>query len=292
MFEFAVRNLILYFKDKTAVLLSFLAEFIVVGLYILFIRDNLLEQFVHIKNADLLMDVWMIAGVLGITSVTTTMGAYGIMVEDKVKKIQKDFMISPINREALLIGYMLSAVIIGLLMTIVLFLFCGIYVVQAYNVWIGTGYLVFLFCIILVNTMANSSMVLFLVAFIRSSNALASCCTIVGALIGFLTGIYLPIGNLPESVQWMVKCFPVSHGVVLLRQILLEPLLEDSFAGMQVQMVSEFMEFMGIRYTYRDSFIAVKTSIIILFITGIGFLFLTILKYRFENGCGKSKIKN
>ena len=91
MFDFAIRNLLLYFKDRTAVLLSFLAEFIVIGLYILFIRDNLLEQFSGIQNVDVLMDVWMIAGILGITSVTTTMGAYGIMVDDKVKKIEMDF---------------------------------------------------------------------------------------------------------------------------------------------------------------------------------------------------------
>ena len=46
MFNLAYRNLLLFFKDKTTVFLSFLAEFIVIVLYILFIRDNLIENFV------------------------------------------------------------------------------------------------------------------------------------------------------------------------------------------------------------------------------------------------------
>ena len=76
MIDFALRNLVLFFKDRTAVILSFLAEFIVVGLYILFIRKNMITSFAQIKGIELLMDTWMIAGILGITSVTTTMGAY------------------------------------------------------------------------------------------------------------------------------------------------------------------------------------------------------------------------
>ena len=87
MFILAGRNLTLVFRDKAVVCLSFLAEAIVIVLYILFIRDNLLKQFPDVENIKLLLDVWMIAGVLGITAMTTTMGAYGIMVEDRAKGI-------------------------------------------------------------------------------------------------------------------------------------------------------------------------------------------------------------
>ena len=102
MLHFGLRNLLLFFKDKTTLFLSFLAEFIIVGLYLLFIRDNLISGFSQIKDVELLMDVWMISGVLGITSVTTTMGAYGIMVDDRAKKISRDFATSPIRKFSLL----------------------------------------------------------------------------------------------------------------------------------------------------------------------------------------------
>jgi multidrug/hemolysin transport system permease protein len=69
--------------------------------------------------------------------------------------------------------------------------------------------------LILLSTFTNTSIVLFITSFFKSNNAFATASTIIGTLIGFLTGIYLPIGQLPDVVQWVVKVFPVSHSAVL-----------------------------------------------------------------------------
>lgn len=278
MFNFAYRNLILFLKDKTAVVLSFLAEFIMVGLYILFLRDNLIASFAQIKNTQFLMDVWMIAGILGVTSVTTTMGAYGIMVDDKAKKIDRDFWTSPIQKRSVLGGYMLAAVVIGIFLSVFIFLISQIYILHEYRVKLGADTMALIYGILILNTISNSSMVLFLVSFLKSSNALASCCTILGALIGFLTGIYLPIGNLPEEVQWVVKCFPVSHGVALLRQALMEPFMIESFGGIKTERALQFTEYMGIQYTNDGSFMPKKSNVVILVVTTIICFIATILK--------------
>ncbi len=278
MFDFAFRNLALFFKDKTAVLLSFLAEFIVVGLYILFIRKNMLESFSQIKNIELLMDVWMIAGILGITSVTTTMGAYGIMVDDKTKQINKDFDTSPIRRFSLLGGYMSGAVVIGIFMSVFLFLVSAVYILHKYQVQLGDGQGVKLFMLLGLVTISNSSIVLFIVSFLKSSNALASCCTILGALIGFLTGIYLPMGNLPDGVQWLVKIFPVSHGVVLLRQILMESLIDQNIGALDSSSAQIFMQYLGVQYVWEENIVTEQASIMVLTVTIIFFFILTIIK--------------
>ena len=278
MIDFAFRNLTLFFKDRTAVLLSFLAEFIVVGLYILFIRKNMIESFSQVENIEILMDVWMSAGILGITSVTTTMGAYGIMVDDKTKRINKDFATSPIRRFSLLGGYMSGAVVIGLFMSVFLFLVSAVYILQKYQVQLGDGQGVKIFMLLGLVTISNSSMVLFIVSFLKSSNALASCCTILGALIGFLTGIYLPMGNLPDGVQWLVKCFPVSHGVVLLRQILMEPLIKDVFGNVESNAAKAFMDFMGVRYLWDGVTVTFGDSMLILGIATCVFFAITIIK--------------
>lgn len=278
MIDFAFRNLTLFFKDRTAVLLSFLAEFIVVGLYILFIRKNMIESFSQVENIEILMDVWMSAGILGITSVTTTMGAYGIMVDDKTKRINKDFATSPIRRFSLLGGYMSGAVVIGLFMSVFLFLVSAVYILHKYQVQLGDGQGIKLFMLLGLVTISNSSMVLFIVSFLKSSNALASCCTILGALIGFLTGIYLPMGNLPDGVQWLVKCFPVSHGVVLLRQILMEPLIKDVFGNVESNAAKAFMDFMGVRYLWDGVTVTFVDSMLILGIATCVFFAITIIK--------------
>ena len=137
MLTLCLRNLALYCKDKTTVLLSFLAEFIIVGLYVLFIRDQLLESFSQLPDAGLLMDVWMIAGVLGIAAVTTTMGACGVMVEDKARKIDRDFRVSPLRPGTLLGGYWSAAVVIGLVLSFLLLLLAEVYVSHRYGVRLG-----------------------------------------------------------------------------------------------------------------------------------------------------------
>lgn len=262
--EFAYRNLILFFKDKTTVILSFLAEFIILGLYLLFIRENLIHSFPMLKNADLLMDVWMISGILGITSVSTTIGAYGIMVEDKVNKIDRDFYISPIRIISVPGGYMTSAVIIGFFMSFILFLFSVIYMAIHYDVKLVTDSIFTIYGMLLLSAISNASLTLLLVSFLNSNHALSACCTIIGSLIGFLTGIYLPMGSLPESVQLLVKCFPPSHSVVLFRQMLMEPFVSENFGSLETESAQQFIEHMGMQFYHNGIPITKAASLNIL----------------------------
>lgn len=277
--ELAYRNLILFFKDKTTVILSFLAEFIIIGLYLLFMRENLINSFPEIEHADLLMDVWMISGILGITSLSTTMGAYGIMVEDKVRKIDRDFYISPIHSISLPGGYMTSAVLIGFFMSFLLFLFSILYVSVYYGVKLGANCVFTVYGILFLSAISNAALTLLLTSFLKSSNALSACCTILGSLIGFLTGIYLPMGSLPESVQILVKCFPVSHSVVLFRQFLMEPLISENFGGIETASAQQFIEYMGIRFFQNGTPMAEKISVCFLLVSTLICMTIVFIKF-------------
>lgn len=278
MFDFGMRNLAIFFKDKMTVLLSFLAEFIMVGLYLLFLRDNLLTSFPQLKNAKQLMDIWMIAGVLGVASATTTMGAYGVMIDDKVKKINKDFYTAPVHKYKLLGGYLFSAVVIGLFMSLVILMISELYVINVYGIQLCGKRLMRILAILALCTIANSSLVLFFVSFLRSNTSLAACCTIIGALMGFLTGIYLPMGSLPESVQWIIKVFPVSHGVVLLRQELMKNPILHSFGNASAG-AQQFREFMGVELLQDGKLMTATDSIVILIVTAVVFGALTTMNF-------------
>ena len=76
--------------------------------------------------------------------------------------------------------------------------------------------------VILLSVVSSGSMVLLVVSFFKTSNAFAAASTVIGTLLGFLAGIYIPIGTLPDYLQTIVKLFPVSHSAALFRQILME----------------------------------------------------------------------
>lgn len=277
MINFGIRNLKVFFKDKAAVFFSLLAVFIIIGLYALFLGDVWVSSFEGVPGVRYLMDSWIVAGLLSVTSVTTTMGAYGILVDDKTKRINKDFIASPISNSSLVGGYIFSAIIIGLVMSLVTLLLSEFYIVVNGGQWMSLTVLLKTLALIVLSTVVNSSLVLFIVSFFNSANAFATASTVIGTLIGFITGIYLPVGNLPDAVQWIVKCFPVSHSAVLFRQALMEDPMAASFAGAPTQIVTEFKQLMGVEFVYGETVATPLVSILVLLATAAVFYGLSVL---------------
>lgn len=60
-----------------------------IGLYVLFL-GNIYTDNIGLDSARKIMDAWVMAGVLGVTSFTTTLDAFGNLIEDKARKIEKD----------------------------------------------------------------------------------------------------------------------------------------------------------------------------------------------------------
>lgn len=277
MISFVSRNLKVFFRDKTAVFFSLLAVLIVLGLYIFFLGDVWVDSFPNIKGVKNLMNCWIIAGLIGVTSVTANMGAFGTMIEDKSKNKIKDFYVSPIKKSKIVGGYIISSFIVGSMMSVVTLIISQIYLVYSGGDVLNFKELTEVFLIILMTSLSNSAMILFIVSLFSSEKAFSTASTIVGTLIGFITGIYLPISMLPDSVQIIVKLFPTSHGISILRQIFMKKQMDISFADVPTNYINEFKESMGVVYYINDKLVSNTTSVFILIASTIIFFFLAVL---------------
>ena len=277
MISFVSRNLKVFFRDKTAVFFSLLAVLIVLGLYIFFLGDVWVDSFPNIKGVKNLMNCWIMAGLIGVTSVTANMGAFGTMIEDKSKNKIKDFYVSPIKKSKIVGGYIISSFIVGSMMSVVTLIISQIYLVYSGVDVLNFKELTEVFLIILITSLSNSAMILFIVSLFSSEKAFSTASTIVGTLIGFITGIYLPISMLPDSVQIVVKLFPTSHGISILRQIFMKKQMDISFADVPTNYINEFKESMGVIYYINDKLVSNTTSIFILIASTIIFFFLAVL---------------
>jgi len=277
MISFAGRNLKIFFRDKSAVFFSLLASFIIIGLYVLFLGDVWAGSFSGVENARQLMDSWVMAGLLAVTSVTTTMGAFGTMVNDRTKKIDKDFYCSPVSRKSLAGGYVISAFVIGLVMSLVTLVLAEIYIVAEGGALLSLSALMKVVLLIILADLTNTSMMFFITTFFASEAAFSTASTIIGTLIGFVTGIYLPIGVLPNAVQWVVKIFPASHAAVLLRQVMMEQTMSTSFADILPQDVSDIKETLGIVFKFGNYEPGVSVHIAILLAAAAIFFGLAVL---------------
>ena len=283
MIGFAKRNLFLFFRDKSAVFFSLLAVFIIIGLYALFLGDVWANSYPDIANIRFLMDSWIMAGLLAVTSVTTTMGAFGILVSDREKKINKDFNSSPVRRSSIAGGYVISAFVIGCIMSAVALVLVEIYIVANGGKLLSIVALGKVIALILGCTFVNTAIIFFVVSFFKSNNAFATASTVIGTLIGFLTGIYVPIGALPDGVQFVIKVFPVSHAVSIFRQAIMDVPLSEAFAGASAGTLIEFEKMMGVRYYCGDYEVTAWTSILYLILTTVVCFGLAVLNLRRKN---------
>lgn len=279
----AKRNLKIFFRDKTTVFFSFLAVFIILGLYIVFLGDLMASGLQGVAEVNFLINSWVMAGILAVTSVTSTLGAFGIMVEDRARRTIKDFTAAPVKRRGIAGGYIVSTFIIGIIMSLVTFGLAELYIVMRGGEWLPLASALKVLGIIPLAVLAGSSIVFFITSFISSQNAFTTISTIIGTLIGFLTGIYIPIGSLPEAVQFMIKIFPVSHAAALLRSVMLERPMEISFANAPASALEEFKVNMGVAYQFGDTTTTAAVSIAILLATTALFYLLAMMNVAKKN---------
>lgn len=281
---FIKRNLKLFFRDRSAVFFSLLAVFIIIVLYTVFLGDVWLnDSMKDLQHVDALMFSWLAAGLLAVASVTTTLGAFGVMIDDKVRKIDKDFNSSPIKRRGITSGYIGSSFVIGVIMSLVTLVVAEVYIVCNGGDWLSMTACAKVFLLVLVTTMTNTSLVCFIVSFFQTHSAFTTASTIIGTLIGFLTGIYLPVGALPAPVQTVIKIFPVSHAAALFRQVLMEAPMRAAFEGIPVNYLNEFKEYIGVTFRFGGYEVTAWFSILILIGTAVVFYSLSLLNMSRKN---------
>ncbi len=277
MLNMAKRNIKVFFRDRSSVFFSLLAVFIIIALYAVFLGDTITSGNENVPGIDNLVNSWVIAGILAVISMTSTLGAFGVMVEDRAKKISKDFSVSPLRRRDIAGGYILCSVCVGIIMSLVALVIGELYIVAAGGELLPTENMLQVIGGIFLSVFSSSSIVLFIVSFFKSQNAFGTASTIIGTLIGFLTGVYIPIGSLPDAVQGIIKAFPVSYSASLFRTSMLEQPMAVSFDGAPASAVENFTHEMGVNFQFGDFTTTITTCIIVLFATAAIFYTLSIL---------------
>ncbi len=286
MLNLTQRNLKMFFRQKSAVFFSLLSVIIIIALYLLYLGDVWRESFGDIPGVAFLMDSWIMAGTLAVTSITTTMGAFGTMINDIETRVIKDFKSAPLKRYQIAGGYLVSAYVIGLIMSLATLILAEVYILIGGGELLPFGAMIKVLGVLLVSVMASSSMTFFLVSFFNNSNTFGTASTVIGTMIGFLTGVYLPIGTLPSAMQWVIKLFPVSHSAALIKQIFLEAPIQQSFAGAPAAAVSDFNEFMGVTFSFGGYTMTPTVHLIVLVAVSALFFALTVLNISRKNTDG------
>lgn len=291
---FTGRNLKNYFKDKGAVFFSLLSMIIVICLMTFFLGDmniesikNLLLQFpgrdavADEKNAELLVFVWTCAGIISINAVTVTMAVYSVMIKDRASGRINAIYTSPMSRTAIAGGYIASSFIASVCVCVLTLFAIELIGVQKGMTFFPAVIHIRLFGMIAMNSFTYAAFMYLMVLLAKTEGAWSGMGTVIGTLVGFLGGIYIPVGALSETVGSIIKCTPVIYGTAMFRTVMTEDILTKTFQGLPDEVIAEYCDVMGISLKFFGKEIGTPEEWLILLLCGIIFLItgVAFLKY-------------
>ena len=288
------RNLKNYFRSKGAIFFSLLSMLIVICLMVFFLGDMQVESIVEIldqfpgrdrmadeKNAELLILSWTCAGIISINAVTVTLSVYSTMIKDRTTGKLNSIYTAPIGRMAIAASYVASAWTASVLV-------CGLTLIitEVYGVIKGLDPFTFgvhmqLIGMIMVNSFTYATVVYFLAVISKTESAWSGLGTVVGTLVGFLGGIYIPIGSLSESIGNVMKCTPVIYGTAMFRSVMAKGIIDTTFADLPDEVTAGYRAVMGIDLELFGREVNVMEEGILILIFGAVFLVIGtgMLKY-------------
>lgn len=279
------RNLRLYFRDRLGVFFSLLAAIILFLLYTLFLGNlqtkGLEQGFPNAPQGAVktFVDSWMFAGIVGITAVTTGLGAFSAFVEDGSSGRFRDFLVSPIKRSQLILGYLLSSFVIALTMTLFVLVLSVAYLFFTDGLVLTAAQLYLTVAYLALSCAAYAALSAFVVSFVRTQGAFSALSTIVGTVLGFLCGAYIPVGSLPEGVATVINALPFGQSSMIVRQQFTESSLAG-LAGEQPQALGALRQAYGITTAVGDWQVTVGYVVIVLAAMVLVFTTLAALRIR------------
>lgn len=275
----AKRCSLTYFRDRQSVFFSLMGVIIVVLLYLLFLRNMLIESYPDIPGMDSLIDAWVLSGILGIVPVTTCAGSLQTMIEDKADGRDRDILITPMTSSQIALGYILSTFIVGIVMSLLTFAICIAYLAATGCPLSAIGVLESL--VLLIPSALSASIVMYAISsFLNSTGAFSGLFTVVSVLIGFLAGIYMPMGVMPDAMNVVGTLVPASHMAALFRDTLAAEALNDAFGGMPATELAEFRMDMGFDLHLGGFEFSAETMIAYALIVTAAFFAVAVIRMR------------
>lgn len=231
------RNLKLFYRDRAGVFFSLLSPLILVGLYVLFL-GRLQQQSLAsaIPTADpaqvnAFVDAWVFSGIAMITTLTASLAVMGNYVDDLDSGRFLDFLVAPVRRSQLVIGYLSSGFTISLVMSSAILGVGQGYLVIRYGAGLSLAHLGLAVLFIALSSATMSALCAFIVSFVKTNSAYGALSAVVGTLAGFLAGAYIPPGALPTGAVSIMNMMPFAQSAVLIRQPFTHAAAADLTAG-------------------------------------------------------------
>ena len=243
---FIKRNLLLFFKDWQSILFSLLTSIIVLVLYLLFLKgtfvsaiQSAMEQYPGLASMvpknDIAMfaNLFLLSGILGSAMISVPFSCITVLVKDRANKVDYDILATPMKRGQIIFAYFVSAVLTSILLNSIILAVGLIGIRMQGNMYLNISQVVKVFSVVALGSISASAIFMIVVLFFKTVSACEAFFGILSAASGFVIGAYIPISQFSNEVQTVCNLFPASQITIMLRNILLNGLLEHINTSLQ-----------------------------------------------------------
>ena len=243
---FIKRNVLLFFKDWQSILFSLLTSIIVLVLYLLFLKgtfvsaiQSAMEQYpgltsmVSQKDIAMFANLFLLSGILGSAMISVPFSCITVLVKDRANKVDYDILATPMKRGQIIFAYFVSAVLTSTLLTGIILAVGLIGIRIQGNMYLNASQVIKAFSIVALGSISASAIFMIIVLFFKTVSACEAFFGILSAASGFVIGAYIPISQFSDGVQTVCNLFPASQITIMLRNILLNGLLEHINTSLQ-----------------------------------------------------------
>ena len=235
LFSNIKRNTKLFFKDKGLFFTSLITPLILLVLYASFLSNVYESSFRQVfeqtgvsatdKQISGLVGGQLMSSLLAVSCVTVSFCSNMLMVQDKFNGAYKDLMMTPLKRSSLALSYYISTTISTLIICLLAFVACLVYV-GAVGWYLTAGDILLLlldiFLLVTFGT-ALSSVINF---FLSSQGQVSAVGSIVSSCYGFICGAYMPLSSFGAGLRNAVMFLPGTYGTALIRNHSLNSVIE------------------------------------------------------------------
>ena len=233
------RNLLLFFKDKQSILFSLLTSMIVLALYLLFLKDTFvsamdsainqfpdLSSLIDKNDKDMFANLILLTGILGSAMITVPYNCLITLVKDRENKVDYDILATPLKRGQIILSYFVSAAFSSVILTGII-LAVGLATICMHgDIYLGIIDILKAFGVVALGSVSATSIFMIVVLFLKSVSASGAFFGLLSAVSGFIIGAYIPISQFSEAIQTICNIFPASQITIVLRNVLINGLLE------------------------------------------------------------------
>ena len=135
-----------------------------------------------------------------------------------------------------------------------------------------------LMMVVVLSIMTFSSLFFYISLYMKTLNAFSTMATLVGTFIGFLGGIYIPIGVMGKNVQAVMNVLPSAHSVTLIRNIYMEGAIDKVFKGAPIEALNDYKFMFGLEVNIGDYLMSPFQLVMGMIVFGLFFYALSVIK--------------